>query len=306
MRPVARPIAQSPSAQSARSGPGFTAVSARKDSALLRPSRISAQRLDQIASNLSNLDRQVLVWVATWRLATGKQLVARWWSAEGEDRERRARVGRRALKRLADWRVLDPLPGRARGGVRGGSDSLIYSVGVAGTRLLARDGQAPKRLGSPGHRHIAHTLTTCEVAIRLFAAERAGTVECLEIQAEPDCWRTFIGPLGGRVVLKPDLYLRVAIPRSSYEYRWHVEIDMGTEHAATLLAKCQRYLAHYRSGTEQRERGTASRVLWVVPDSRRAGELEQVLGTLSLGDRRLFAVCEFAEADRFLATEGRP
>jgi Replication-relaxation len=303
MRPVARPIAQSLRAQTARSGPGFPATSARKDCSLLRPSRISARRLEQIASGLSDLDRQVLEFVARWRLSTGKQLVARFWAADDAERERRARVGRRALKRLADWRVLDPLPNRARGGVRGGSDSLIYSVGVAGARLLARDGRVPKRLGVPGHRHIAHTLTTCEVAIRLFAAECAGTVECLEIQPEPDCWRPFMGAMGARLVVKPDLYLRVALPGSRYEYRWHVEIDMGSEHTATLLAKCQRYLAHYRSGAEQRERGTASRVLWVVPDSRRAGELEQVIGSLALADRRLFAVCEFAETDRFLTSE---
>jgi hypothetical protein len=304
MRPVARPIAQAPTRQTVRSGPGFPTTSARKDCALLRPPRISARQLDHISASLSDLDRQILVFVGIWRLATGKQLVRRFWPAADErERERRARVGRRALKRLADWRVLDPLPGRARGGVRGGSDSLIYSVGVAGARLLSRDGHAPRRLGAPGHRHIAHTLTICEVAIRVFEAERAGTLECSEVQAEPACWRPFLGPVGARLTLKPDLYLRVAIPGSPFEYRWHVEIDMGSEHAATLLAKCQRYLAHYRSGTEQRERGAASRVLWVVPDSRRAGELEQVLATLPLADRRLFAVCEFAEADRFLTTE---
>lgn len=304
-RPVARPIAQISRPGKSRSGPGFPDIRTRKDSASLRPSRISAGQLDRIASDLTDLDRDVLSFVSAYRLATGKQLVRRFWAGEDGAHDRQARVGRRALKRLADWRVIDPLPGRARGGVRGGSDTHIYSVGGVGVRLLARRGLTQKRLGAPSDRLIAHTLTTGEVAIRLFEADRAGAVESIEVQAEPECWRPFLGAMGARLILKPDLYLRVAVPGSAYEYRWLCEVDMATEHKATLLAKCQRYLAHYRSGTEQHEHGVYPKVLWVVPDEQRAAQIEEILGRLPIEARRLFTVCQFDDAAQFLAAEAR-
>jgi hypothetical protein len=304
-RPIARPVARTSAHGMSRSGPGFPQVRTRKDSASLCPSRISARQLDRIASDLTDLDHEVLSFVRAYRLATSKQLVRRFWMSDTGNHDRQARVGRRALKRLADWRLLDPLPGRARGGMRGGSDTLIYSIGVAGVRLLARRGFTQKRLGAPGDRQIAHTLTICEVAVRLHEADHAGAVECIEIQAEPECWRPFLGLMGARRVLKPDLYLRVAAPGSAYEYRWLCEVDMATEHKGTLLAKCQRYLAHFRSGAEQREHGVYPKVLWVVPDTRRAAEIEQVLGRLPIEGRRLFTVREFDDAAEFLTTEAR-
>jgi hypothetical protein len=304
-RPMARPVARASTPGMSRSGPGFPAVRTREDCALLRPSRISARQLDHISSDLTDLDMNVLVFVSAYRLATSKQLVRRFWLDGSGEPDPKARVGRRALKRLCDWRILDPLPGRARGGVRGGSDTLIYRVGVAGVRLLARRGLTQKRLGAPSDRHIAHTLTTAEVAIRLFEADRAGAVECIEVQAEPECWRAFLGPMGARLVLKPDLYLRVAAPGSVYEYRFFCEVDMATEHKATLLAKCQRYLAHYRAGSEQREHGVYPKVLWVVPDEHRAVQIEEVLQALPLEARRLFTVCPFDDATQFLAAEAR-
>jgi Replication-relaxation len=304
-RPIAQPVAQISRPGMSRSGPGFPEIRTRKDSVPLRPSRISARQLDRIACDLTDLDRDVLSFASAYRLATGKQLVRRFWVGEDDERDRQARVGRRALKRLADWQVLDPLPGRARGGVRGGSDTLIYSVGLAGVRLRARQGLTQKRLGTPSDRHIAHTLTTAEAAVRLFEADRAGAVECIEIQAEPECWRPFLGAMGARLILKPDLYLRVAVPGSAYEYRWLCEVDMATEHKGTLLAKCQRYLAHYRSGTEQHEHGVYPKVLWLVPDERRAAQIEEILGRLPIEARRLFTVCEFDDAAQFLAAEAR-
>jgi hypothetical protein len=299
-RPAAQPIAQPLTLGKSRSGPGFSEITTRKDSAPARLSRISARQLDAIAHSLTGLDSEVLSFVAAVRLATGTQLLRRFW-ADGTDA--RARVGRRALKRLADWRVLDRLDGRARGGMRGGSDTFIYTVGRSGARLLERRGLAPQRLGAPGERHITHTLTTTELVIRLHQADRAGNLEVLEVQGEPACWRAFLAGLGARLTLKPDLFLRIGA--GALEDRWMVEIDMATEHRAALAAKARRYHAHYRTGREQHQHGVYPRVLWVVPDSRRVEQLEEVLARQPAEARRLFSVCRFDEAIHYLAREAR-
>jgi hypothetical protein len=302
-RPVARPIAQLSTPGTARAGAAFPEISARKDCAVARPSRISARQLDRIASEVSDLDLEVLGFVGTYRLVTGKQLVRRFWLAADADEDRRARVGRRALKRLSDWRVLDPLPGRARGGVRGGSDTLIYSVGVVGAKLLAWHGLTSKRLGKPSERLTAHTLTICELAVRLHEAR--ATIECIETHAEPECWFSFLGPMLAQLWAKPDLYLRLALPGGEWESSWFCELDMDSENKGTLLAKSRRYLDHYRSGSFQRDHGVYPKVLWIVPDSRRATQLEEILRQLPADARRLFAVCRFDDAIDFLIAETR-
>jgi hypothetical protein len=301
--PIARPIAHFPAPGAARAGAAFREISARKDCAPARPSRISARQLDRIASEVSALDLEVLAFVGTYRLVTGKQLVRRFWLTADADMDRRARVGRRALKRLSDWRVLDRLPGRARGGVRGGSDTLIYCVGVVGAKLLARHGLATKRLGKPSERLTAHTLTICELAVRLHEAR--ATLECIETRAEPECWFSFLGPMLAALWVKPDLYLRVALPGGEWESRWLCELDMGSENKGTLLAKSRRYIDHYRSGSFQRDHGVYPKVLWIVPDSQRATQLKEILRQLPADGRRLFAICRFDEAIEFLVTETR-
>lgn len=305
-RPLAQPIARIPAPGLPRSGPGFPQVRTPKDSHPARPSRVSAAHLERLAADLSDLDANVLSFVAAARLATGTQLVRRFWLKDGGNPDRQARNGRRALKRLSDWRVLDTLPGRARGGTRGGSDTLIYSVGVAGVRLLAQRAFSQRRLGAPGDRHISHTLTITELLVRLHEATCAGDLELIETpQTEPGCWRSFLGAIGARLTLKPDMLIRVAAPGSAYETRLAVEIDMATESPSTIRAKSLRYLEHYRSGHEQQEHGVYPKVLWVVPDGRRAEQITNVLGRLPAPAERLFTVCQFQDTITLLITEAR-
>ncbi len=301
-RPMARPIARETAASKPRSQATFPPVTTREET-LLAPlpssSRISARQLQAISANLTPLDTDVLGFLAAVRLATGKQLVRRFWiDGTGSD-QARARAGRRALKRLSDWRVLDPLPGRARGGMRGGSDTLIYSVGRSGARLLAQRGQTPRRLGAPGQRHIAHTLAVCELVVRLHEADRTRDLELLEIRSEPACWRAFRGGLmGTRLTLKPDLFVRLGA--GADEDHWMIEVDLASEHRSTLIAKAKRYHAHYRASS-----GVHPRVLWTAPDRRRAEQLEDLFGYLPAEARRLFTVRLFDDAVGFLAAEAR-
>ncbi len=296
-RPTARPTASRSIGQEPCSGGGLPTVSAANDSLFSRRLRISASRLETIALRLTDGDRAVLNFVSECRLASGKQLVRRFWPSDSHDAAA-ARAGRRVLKRLSDWRVIDPLPIRTVGGLHGGSDTLVYGVGVAGVKLLARRGLVQKRLGTPGERYVNHTLACTELVVALAEADRAGLLELIETQSEPACWRGFMGAGMSRIVLKADLFVRVGAGRAS-EDRWLMECDLATESSATIRAKAERHLAYYRSGSEP----VHPRVLWAVPDVRRAEQIAGVLRRLPDPAGRLFAVCLMDEVASFLAAE---
>jgi hypothetical protein len=199
----------------------------------------------------------------------------------------RARIARRAIKRLADWRVIDPLPGRTVGGLHGGSDTLVYGVGAAGVRMLAVRGQHQARLGTPGARYVAHTLAATGLVVDLRTAAARSELDLIEIQQEPQCWRSFLAGLGAHLTCKPDLFVRVAMPGSAYEQHWMIEVDMATEASATIRAKARRHLAYYWSASET----VHPRVLWAVPDARRAEQIQEALAPLPADGRQLFTVC---------------
>lgn len=302
-RPIARPIAQRTEPENtpttARSGP----VSTRKDCAARASEYITAARVHHLARELADRDWELLGFVADCRLATGKQLAMRFWLAQREHDPAGARAARRALKRLRDWRVLDTLPGRARGGVRGGSATLIYRVGVAGAKLLALRGVHQRRLGTPGERLIDHTLAATELAVQLHTAHARGELELIGIQHEPKSWRFFTGAMGARRLIRPDLFVRIGAGR--HEDRWFVEIDRGSEHPGTIAAKAERYLAHLRSGAEQHEHSVYPRVVWTVPEAHRARQLGAVLDRQPDELQALFSICLAEETVAFLASEAR-
>jgi len=299
--PVASPTASSGKCGSSRALAVSGQLSAAKDSLPASPSRITANQLQVIAGRLTGQDWRVLGFLAASRLATGKQLVQGLWMADRHSTPSQARIARRGLKRLSDLRVLDPLPGRTVGGLHGGSDTIVYGVGVAGARLLAQRGQHQRRLGTPGARHVTHTLASTQIAVDVNVLAARGQLELIEIQQEPECWRTFLGPMAARLTCKPDLFVRVAAPGSIYEHRWMIEVDMATEASATIRSKALRHLAYLRSASEPAH----PRVLWAVPDTRRAEQVCEVLRRLPAPADRLFQVCLMSEVVGFLIAEAR-
>jgi hypothetical protein len=247
---------------------------------------------------MSDLDWQLLTFVHDGRFASGAQLIRAFWNTDNAQ-SGAARVGRRALKRLTDWRVLRTLP-RSISGMRG-SAGLIYYTGRAGVRLLAARGVHGPRVEIPGTLHLAHTLATTELALRLREADRNGELELIEVQQEPVCWRSYTATLGARKLLKPDLFTRLGA--GSSEDRWMIEVDLGSESGRTIARKASLYGQHYRSNAEQREHGVYPRVLWLVPDARRREQIETVLYRMSVQVQRLFTVCRFDEAVGYLAAE---
>ncbi len=248
---------------------------------------------------MTERDWALLGFVHESRFASGHQLVRAFWLTS-DPTSSQARAGRRALKRLTDWRVLDTLPRRI-GGIRTGSDGLVYRVGRGGTRLLAARGIHGPRVEVPGTLHLAHTLVTTELALLLGEADHAGALEVIETQQEPRCWRSYPSAGGVQRVLKPDLFVRVGA--GALEDRWMVEIDLASESGRTIARKAARYLEHRRSGREQHEHGTYPRVLWAVPDERRAEQIKAVLDHQPVEARRLFTVCSQDAVVGLLASE---
>jgi Replication-relaxation len=298
-RPVARPGTLTAPARNRRAGAGYGEFSTAKGTASPQSLYLTADRLHQISCEMDERDRAVLGFTHESRYVTGAQLLRGFWLTRDPDANA-ARAGRRALKRLADWRVLERLPRRI-GGRRTGSDGFVYHVGRAGTRLLAANGIHGPRVEAPGALHLLHTLQTTELALRLREANTAGTLELIEVQQEPRCWRHFVGIGGARRILKPDLFVRVGA--GDLEDRWMIEIDLSSESGRTIAKKAHRYTEHYRSGREQHEHGTYPRVLWLPPDEHRSDQLREVLERQPAETKRLFSVRIFEDAINFLATE---
>jgi hypothetical protein len=296
-RPVASPVTSSQERQSPRTGVASRTFSPPKQSVPARSNYITPDRLYRTLQRMTDSDWLILGFVSDCRLASGRQLIRRYWLTS-ERNDARARAGRRALKRLTDWRVLDSLPRRV-GGERAGSAGMVYTVGVAGAKLLTRRGQPANRLEAPGALYVAHTLACTQLVVDLYAA--GSELELIEVQSEPACWRTFLAGMGARIRLKPDLFIRVAVPGSSYEDRWYVEVDLATEATGTVLAKAKRYLAHQRSGSER----VHPRVLWAVPDARRAERIHSALDRFPAEAQRMFSVCLLGEVVEFLTAEAR-
>lgn len=302
-RPVARRIAQPRIGQNPGSEAGSLANSPGEVGALAPAIYVTAARLDRIAAGLSERDEAVLSFVAASRLASSLQLVKRFWTPQPTTDRARARAALRALKRLTDWRILDPLPDRPRGGVGGGSTAHIYTVGVAGRKLLVRRGLRLRRLDAPGARLRHHLLACTETVVQLYLAHDRGDLDLIEVQQEPASHRAFLGSWGTRLWVRPDLFIRVGV--GALEDRLMIEVDLSTEHAGTILAKANRYLAHYRAGSEQRDHGVYPRVVWSVPDQRRANEITGVLRRLPAEARPMFAVCLSDELVAWVAREAR-
>jgi hypothetical protein len=298
-RQIARNLALTSAGQEPRTNNGSRQLRAPKDSLSPGSSRISSRQLEAIAAQLTDTDKAVLLFLTEVRLVTVWQLARRLWSASTPS-DARAWAARRALRRLERWRLIERLPRRI-GGVRAGSSGLVFSLGPAGRRLLGQMGYQPKRLTAPGERYVRHTLAITELVVRLNEATLAGDLDLIEVETEPQCWRGFLSMMGARLVLKPDLFVRIGA--GAFEDRWFFEIDLGTESVPTITNKAKRYCAYYRAGDEQERHGVFPRVVWTAPDRRRAEQIAAALEALPHAARRLFVIWPYEEVVGRLAAE---
>jgi hypothetical protein len=248
--------------------------------------RISRRGIENLRHRLSNRDLAILDQVADLRLMSALQIEAiHFTTADHQTQLAAARACRRVLERLVRDRLLVRLDRRI-GGVRAGSASFVYGLGHTGQRVLTLEGPR-RRFREPSALFTDHTLAITQLVVDLTTTTRDGQFELLDMQSEPRCWR-HAGGGNGKVTLRPDLYVVLGTP--DYEYRWFIEVDRGSEHLPTLLAKCQAYDDYYRTGSEQRAHGVFPRVCWIVPSDGRASALVEKIEKASRLTPSMFEV----------------
>jgi hypothetical protein len=300
-RPMAQPIASSRIGESGRTVAASRRVSDGTDSPTAVSSRFSVTGLEWIARDLSDNDWAVIGFLTEARLATGHQLARRLWASRVPT-DPAARLARRCLARLERDQAIQRLA-RRMGGVRGGSTSIVYALGQAGRRLLIARGHTPRRLSDIGERYIAHALAVTELVVRLAEADRDGAIEVIEVQTEPACWRGFLAGAGTKVMLKPDLFARIGA--GALEDRWFVELDLGTESAATIARKGARYVHYLAEGSEQARHGVFPRIVFTAPNPERLEQLRRALNRVPDAPAGFFSIWPFEETVGRLASEAR-
>jgi hypothetical protein len=248
---------------------------------------VTSRRLAALGATLTPREREILATVARVRVASGTQLVRLHLA------QVKARQARGVLASLVERRLLGRLPRRV-GGLRAGSAGFVYTLDVAGLRLVTPDRARWQRPWSVGTPFLDHSLAVTELYVRLTCAQDGEAVRLVTFEAEPASWRRFPASGGGRAVLKPDA--RVTLRLGPYEDQWFVEVDRGTESLPTLKRKCELYARYWQTGREQAAGGVFPRVLWLVPDATRHEQVVTVLGRLPADTWQLFTVATFDEA----------
>lgn len=221
---------------------------------------LTQARLQGMADRLGPRDWGILDSLAQVRLASARQLEHLHFG--GLSPRSRARIRRRVLARLTDQRLLARLDRRI-GGVRAGSSGYVYTLGLAGQRLVLDGGvtgRRPRKPWTPSRAFVDHRLGVTQRFIELKQAEGAGQLQVLAFESEPESWR----PLTGldRRQLKPDAFVRAAV--GEWEELVFVEYDRGTEGPAQLRRQLDAYWQYYLSGHAQADAGVFPRVLWLA------------------------------------------
>ena len=248
----------------------------------------TSTRLAELVERLSERDLAVLVTLRRLGVASALQL-ERIHFNDTDSRQRR-----RVLAKLIELRVIRRLDRRV-GGVRSGSSGFIYSLDIAGQHLVDSGGRRRSRQPvTPGLAFLQHALDVSELYVRLKESERAGDLELVEFDAEPACWRIYLGPHGRERVLKPDAYVVVAA--GELEHHWFVEVDRATHGRTAFIRKLEDYRSYRSSGAEQERLGLFPLVLITVPSEGRYEAVVEWIGTIPSASWPLFKVSQYVSA----------
>lgn len=213
--------------------------------------------------------RELLAHVHELRFATTEQL-ARLTKEHYVSARSARRQTMRHLAKLEQHGQLLRLERRIGGWQRGSAPS-IWALTTAGSRHVTGQGRARQRPNLISTTFLEHLLAVAEARVMATeVVEQIADAE-LRIETEPVCWRSYLGPHGERLTLRPDLLMSVTT--TEFLDRYFVEVDRATENPARVIAKCWQYVRYRRSGAEQRASGAFPAVLWIVPTAKREAQL---------------------------------
>lgn len=237
-----------------------------------RPS-VTPQRLRSIRAQLIEADWAVLEILKQLRVATGLQLQLLTDGPSEAARHRRLRQ----LSRLSRLGAITRMDRRVVGGPAGGSSSTVYTLDIAGLKLLDSSGIA-RRPWQPSTAFVAHAVAVTQVYVDLVDAQQRGHLEVLSFDAEPKCWRHFTNHLGLQVTLKPDADVTLGV--GEFEQHAFVEVDRATESRPRITRMARDYIDYFATGIEQARRGVTPHVVFLVPDDRRQAAVVDALHRL--------------------------
>ncbi|MHA7268377.1 replication-relaxation family protein [Arthrobacter sp. HLT1-20] len=268
--------------------------------------RISSRRLREIQSHLSRRDQDILASVDRYRFLTAKHIQALHFTDHGSESSA-SRTCRLVLSRLRSLRILGVLDRRI-GGIRAGSEGLVYYADTAGDRLQRGTAsvRARKRFDEPSARFLDHTLAIGDMAAGIREAAMAHGAEVVRIDPEHAATRTYADNYSVAQVLRPDLYVELAASADDEEVcAFFIEVDLGHESLPTLLGKCTAYEDYRSTGIEQHQFGGFPNVIWAMDAYRettavrRRKSLQDALernSRPSPGLYRIYALADAAEA----------
>ena len=260
---------------------------------------MSGLSMPTLLDQLVQRDLEILSSLDQFRLLTTKQVQRLHFDPTHLTTRASARACHRALVRLRDLGVVQPL-GRRIGGVRAGSAGFAWYVGAAGERVLHHMAERPhntrtrRNYREPGRQFVDHTLAVGELAVTIIEAGRTGGFTTLSLRAEPASWQRSLSVHGATQTLKPDLHLISAA--GDFEHHWFIEVDLSTEHLPVLIRQCLAYQAHRLSGRYQAAHELYPAVVWVVETAHRKQQLEAGIRAETQLDDRLFTVVRGDEA----------
>lgn len=243
---------------------------------------VTARRLDRLHDLVTPADLDVLRTLRKLRVGSGLQIQALHHGVGDDAKQRRIRQ----LARLSRLQLVCRMDRRI-GGLGGGSVSSVYTLDVAGLRLIDDSGQA-RRPWQPSTPFVRHALACTQVYVDLVLAERRGHLDLINFDAEPRCWRDYRNRRGERLTLKPDADVTLGV--GEFEWHWWVEVDLGTESRPRLAAKGAQYVEYLHTGDAQRERGVSPLVGFLVLDDRRRDVVLEALQRPSRGQASTFVV----------------
>lgn len=249
---------------------------------------VTRQRIALLCEQLSASDRAIMTDVARLSVASARQLRR----LHGDETVTGRRRFRGDLQRLSEERVLARLERRV-GGERAGSDGFVYALDVLGQRIMQPNRRSYRAPWTPQPMHLRHALAVSELYVGLRLAANAA-VGLNRFDAEPACWRSYFGPGGSRLALKPDAF--VVIDGTGYQDRMFIEIDRATEALPRITTKAKSYVQYFQSGREQAQHGVFPLVVWSAPDERRRSQFIDGLSRVDALFWRLFAVTSDQQA----------